>query len=385
MSDGSGRPRRERAVATLAAAGIDPDAAARGEFPDPETLDAALLEALGEIGGEGTASRLAAVVEATADHSRSKALRRALHRLRERGIVVPTMPPPGSFRMAPGPDIEGFVTAIDGRGDRAMWFLRPKPTEGTLLISVHVNEPRGVTAVRIAGDVTRKQIRQTRHALAHEGGWALVPADWRLLDALCVEAHERRASPTPDTDYLRVRSRLTEAPPLPPRELASARVSVPTAEETRELLAASDKLLGEPEFRAWQPEPGALAPFAAEVESVRESPLVLSPLQQQERLRSVLARATAALYPPAAAARWLQGTAYVLAETGRPAAAAMALAISEATATRPDASAEIPFFAALVQRNLAALLRPETRDGALVLTPGELRAQSSSRPSRIRE
>src|SRR5207247_2546638 len=94
----------------------------------------------------------------------------------------------------------------------------------------------------------------------------------------------------------------------------------------------------------------AAAPFVDEIRTVRESPLVLSRAAGEERVREVLRRAAASLFPAAVLARRLRGTAYVLAETGRPSAARQALAVAARIAERPADALEVPFVAALVER-----------------------------------
>src|SRR5262249_42493058 len=114
---------------------------------------------------------------------------------------------------------------------------------------------------------------------------------------------------------------------------------------------------------------------------------VLSEMQQQDRLRDILRRAASTLYPPAVLARRLEGTAYVLAETGRAGAARQALA----TAAAVRAAGEVPLVTALVERGVGGVVAAATarhedeRKGALVVTPGEvIRDRSSSRRGRTR-
>ena len=85
--------------------------------------------------------------------------------------------------------------------------------------------------------------------------------------------------------------------------------------------------------------------------------------------------------------RRLEGTAYVLAETGRPAAARLALAVATLLRDAPQRAHEIPFVAALVGAGIPGLFaRSEApREGALVLTPEEvLKARRSSHPGHTR-
>jgi hypothetical protein len=285
-----------------------------------------------------------------------------------------------------GTVVEAWVSSVDGRGDRLVWLVRDRARSDALLVAADVNEPGGLRDLRVL-DVTRKQLRLMRQRFQREGGITLVPADWRAVDALVVEAEERAASPERRLDYRRIRSRLTSAAPRPAAELRSSRVAPPTQEERDRLVADSTALLAEPELRTWWPRPEAAEPFLADIRDIRESPLVLPPAQQEERLRAVLARAVDALYPPAVFARRLDAVAYVMAESGRPDAARRALAVADALRAAPHV--EVPLFLALVHRGLGMHLaaaeaeRRDVRADALVRTPSELATtRSPSRPPR---
>src|SRR5262249_20636999 len=141
--------------------------------------------------------------------------------------------------------------------------------------------------------------------------------------------------------------------------------------------AASAELLREPPFLAWAPDAEALEPFVGEIAAVRDSPLVLNELQQRERVHEIIRRAVRALYPATVLARRLDGTAYVLAETGRAAIADRALATAALLRARPEEAYESPFVSGLVERALGTLLsadvarQTEQRRSALVATPAE--------------
>jgi hypothetical protein len=253
-----------------------------------------------------------------------------------------------------------------------------------------VHEPRGLLDVSV-GEAGRKRLRELKERVAAELKVTLVPAEWRVIDALLVEASERSAAGERRRDYLRVRPRITPDPPRAPAEPVSARVEPPGPEEAAALAAASETLIADPAFHGWGPDPDEAAPFVGELTGLRESPIVLTPLQQEERVREVVGRAVDALAPPLVLARRLEGTAYVLAETGRAEIARRALGTARLLRDRPDDAADLPFVRIFAQRALGGFLaaddarREEERRGALVVTPGEfLRDRSSSRPGRTR-
>ena len=119
-------------------------------------------------------------------------------------------------------------------------------------------------------------------------------ADWRIVDALIVEAHERAARAHGSrraTISATVPSSSTRPPVLlssrAPRWRRPRRTTSAPA-----LVAGSGELCSTlPELRTWWPRPDAVAPFVDEIAALRDSPIVLNRMQQDERLRAILARA----------------------------------------------------------------------------------------------
>ena len=390
--------RRGEAAATLARLGLDAAAVERGEVeaerlvPVLAGADAeALVTALGELPGPASATLLVALEPHAPERHVRKHIRLALYRLKQRGVAVPEPPaavvPP---RPQLGPSAEGLLSHFDGRGDRLFWIVRAGTTGASLLVTAQVNEPEGIRDVH-AGEMSRKQLRTVRERLEKSSDLRLVRADWRVLDALLVEAHHRVAEMRKELDYLRLRPRLTIDPAAPPTEPVSTRIKPPIADEQAALAAESAKLLELSEFRTWWPEPAAAAPFVQEIAALRASPLVVSRAAQQERLLEILRRAAGTLIAPPVLARRLDGMAYVLAATGRGPLARQALATATLLRARPDDAMGLPFVAAYVERALGGMMaedvaqQEEERRGSLVMTPAEfLKDRSSSHPRRTR-
>ena len=385
------------ADAVLARVGLAPDTVRSGGVtadalvPLLEGSDGhAVADALGTVASPATAQLLADAEPRLADRSVRKAVRRALHRLAQQGIPTPTGATPSPPRLVAAEPTEGLVSAVDGRGDRVVWLVHPLRGGGVFVVTGQINEPGGLRDL-YSSEMTRKQLRAVRSDLEARSRLRLVPADWRVVDALLAEAQARGGGAEHRRDYLRLRTRITTEPPAAAAEPISARVVPPAGDEVEALVAACAQLAEEPELAAWWPSPDDLAPFLSELAAIRDSPLVLSPVQNEERIRTVAEHAIAALYPPAVMARRFTATAYVLAERGRITPARQALAVAALVHERPTAVGNVPLLRVLVEQALGAHLasatshREEERRGALVLTPGEaLRARSPSRPPHTR-
>jgi len=388
--------RRAEATAALRAHGVDANDVAN---IDPTVVRAGLaatdgatfVAALAEFGDAHVAAVLRELDSPETDRARRKMIRRALHRLRERGVVVPPPSPAatGPVLARPEPEREAWLSATDGAGTRLVWVAGAESSGQWLLIAAELNEPGGLVELRVS-EVPRKRLRAARQHL-RERGIALASVPFAVADALLLEGQQRRGEVARALDYVRLRPRLTTAPPERAAEPRSSHVVAPAGDEIEPLVAASARLLTEPELARWWPRPDDAAPFLEEIAVLEESPIVLSPAQQEARLATVLARAATALYPRSIVARRLRATAYVFAETARPDAARTALAVADALERDPNGTRDVPLLAALVHQGVGRLAaarsaeRRKARQGSLVVTPGEaLTDRSAARPPRTR-
>jgi len=96
-----------------------------------EALDRAIIERLGRVADDAHAIALrdlAADAERRGWKAASKDARRALYRLSQRGVVPPPAPvAPGAPPRWTASVLEGWLSGIDGRGDRLVWIVRPQP------------------------------------------------------------------------------------------------------------------------------------------------------------------------------------------------------------------------------------------------------------------
>jgi hypothetical protein len=383
----------------LRAAGVGDDETApatllplAGRTPE---LDLAIAERLAR---EPTDDRAAALRElATGAEQRgwkaaAKEARRALYRFAQRGIAIPPAPEP-VVRRAPVSTLEGHLSPIDGRGDRLVWLVRPQRDGGLVVLTAVLNEPAGLREIAIA-ELGRKTLRRMERDLETRHRLRMVPADGGYCDALVAESFARaRAAGTPGVgEYPTYRARLLSTDPAPLEPPLIARVGDLDALPIADAAARGADLLDEPEFATWLLERPALAPYLTEIAAVRESPLVLSRPQQEERVRSVVARALHELFGDAGGAayrRRLEEMAYYLHATGRRALAVTAAATARALTASTRGGEGISFCEELTRRSFAALLAEDAAraqaeaESSLVVRPGAARAPGApQRPLR---
>jgi len=357
-------------------------------FRDP-AADVAVAHRLGAIASQESAELLRRVERDTSDKHVRKEAKRALYRLQQRGVALPAPaaePPPAP---ASASLMEGYVSPVDGRGDQLVWLLKPQ-TGGVAHLFAVINDPDGMREAALT-PVTRKVLKSLRAELTAKHDLRLVEVDWRYADFLMHRAFEwgRARGTRMAGDYPALRAQLTRQPPaesLPPSVLARVDAAAVAADPT--LLDQSPALLEEPELRTWFLAEDVLKPYLDELASVRDSPLVLNRVQQEERYESVITRAIDTVFGGEGRASWarrLYEIGYIFAVTRRAQRAEQAVAVAQALEGEA-APNQIPFCAQLVRVSLAfffkqALEQEEEREkSSLVLTPQQaLRKRGGTR------
>jgi len=362
-----------------------------------EALDRAIVERLGGVPGEQRATalrELATGAEQRGWRAAAKDARRALYRFMQLGIAVPVAPEPvpPAPRIA-APSLEGYVSQIDGRGDRLVWLVRPQREGGLVVLTAIVNEPGGLRDVALA-ELGRKALRHMEQDLRARHGLRMIPADGPYCDALLAEAYDRAraAGVSGIGEYPTLRARMITHAPAPRGEALIERLLPPADLENPAALDHAAALLDEPEFASWRPEEPVLRPYLDAILEARDSPLLLSRPQQEERVESILARALRELFAGASGAAWrrrLEEMAYYLHATDRRELALAAAATARALATSVTGGQGIPFFERLTRDSIAALADAESARvedearGSLVVKPSAaMPPYPASRPRR---
>ncbi len=345
-------------------------------------LDLAVVERLAHSVDEPHAIALrdlAAAAESRGWKTVAKDARRALYRFSQRGIVPPPAPaePASKPRWAAAPTFEGWLSGIDGRGDRLVWLVRPQPGGGLLVMTAILNEPGGLRDVTLA-ELPRKSLRRMHDDLRARHSVRMVEADGAYCDALLAEGWERvRAAGHAEAvgRYPTLRARMTTAEPAALDPPLITRVAGPASTDPA-VLADGVRLLDEIELYTWIPGRETLAPHLAAITAARESPIVLSRPQQEERVQAALVETRHALFGGDRAPvyrRRLEEMAYVLYASGRRELAAAAAATAAALARGDDGT---PFFTELLRRAVSGLLvedeakaRAEA-EGSVLVRPG---------------
>jgi hypothetical protein len=246
----------------------------------PEPLALALLEG-SVLAGQPT---LAEALAASGNKGLAKAAKKALYRLRSRGVEVAEPPRPSATEASPpmtvGPEpLPALLTSIDGTGERVLEIARPLRGGGVEAIQFLYSDEQGVQRLQVT-ELSRGEYRRVVKQ-------ATSPGDDVAVELSHTEALERLTAAAGRN--LRTRTAFPQGLDTVLRHLGvQARdipLEIPPPEPEDEPLAhEGHKLHEEPEMRGWLPPMAELERLAHTVDELEASPLALTMAQRNEEI-----------------------------------------------------------------------------------------------------
>ena len=332
------------------------------EPPDGEELAEAWVE--DEEGGIAALHRIDA--ESLPKPAR-KALRKVLHRLRSRGVELPTAAP--AAVVAKLPPIEdtlsaALVSPVDPRGTRAVYLVEPHPSGGARMFELMLDAERGVLGLEVY-QAGRSQVRRFLRDIARNERFPAVEAPRESVQALVARAASAQPADRPlPRGFAEWRGHVAGAPEpaRTPGELAAEALG---AESTPERVRRAVELVRSREVGPWPPPGEVLQDLANRLaENAQGKIIVAGPVRRQQVAR-ILDEAVESVYAGPQAGRMascFREAAYVLWKTGREEDARAALAAAQAFEAGPEAWA--PLARATLEVALAPVLERLDREMA---------------------
>ncbi|MGA7564267.1 MAG: hypothetical protein WBW55_13755 [Desulfobaccales bacterium] len=329
---------------------------------------------------------LAEMFGSSPDSSRRKALKRALHLLKTRGVLVPREALPREepvIREEQPPATQTRVSPIMGNGDSVVVLEAPKEILGGNFLVAFLSDASGFQECQLLS-LNNKQQKEFWDHYREQGlaEWFPVPGPYavRLLEEAYAQPRRDAAAAG---SYPNLRERIWKywgRPDAAP-DLEQTLTDLDPAERSR-LLPQSRQLAEEPIFHYWLPGYQEIEPWFHKLQEILESPLVLSDHQKQGRTDALVEEAALALYPLESRGRLrhrLLATAYYLELSQRPEKARIAGAAAAALGDPQGGilARENPFLTGLVSAALMLALEDfrKTREapapGGLLTLPGK--------------
>jgi hypothetical protein len=271
-----------------------------------------------------------------------KALRRALHQLRSRGVSVAEAPK--EQRVATLPPLDdavdaAMVTPLDAWGARAVYLATSHPSGGVRLFELVLDDLRGVLEFEVYSS-GRSKVRKFLRDFERRERFAAVAAPTDAVRALIARAVAQQPAERPlPRGFSEWRSRITECPEdtSTPGEIARAALDVPEA-EVPQLVERAVALVSSKALGPWPPPAEATREVAQKIADIGRGLIIVSGLQRREQVRRCVDEALDDLYAPPFAAltarRW-EESAYLFWKERREADARACLAAARAFQTGP--------------------------------------------------
>ncbi len=340
---------------------------------------AAVLEALSAMATPAAAALVTQIAAQTDAKDVQKAARRALYRLKTMGVDIETASPheprKSVLEVPKLPVVAALTSQIDFDGNRALYLARRRPFSGLVFVSLIISDQRGVLDCN-AFPITKKDLNRLVADIHADDRLTHVELPPAYAQQLVEESYQRNLStgtPLPQDfqglrDLIGVPDTWWEQRPI---------YHLINADEVREQpswIALSGQLLEVKEFQGWHLPPEALQPYREAIRRQADSPIIVSPALQQERVEAVQKRTMRELFDPDACARYrsrLEEMAYLLWQTKRPDEAKRALASALALQGEGVDPAEQPFLRALFNRSveMAEALEQQDEGRVTVATP----------------
>lgn len=310
-----------------------------------------------------------------------KALRRALHQLRSRGVAVPEAAPRPVVATLPNLDDavdEALLTPIDPQGARGVYLATTHPSGGVRLFELVIDDARGVLDFQVYS-AGRSKVRKFMRDFERRERFAAVPAPPDAVRALIARAVAQQSSERPlPRGFSEWRSRISEPPEgtETPGALVRAALGAGDADapELRERVVA---LSASREVGPWPPPLEALQELAEKIDEIGRGVIVVSKHERQDQVRRSIEDGLEALYAEPFATRVaerFEESAYLLWKRGQEddarACLAAARAFRDGTAARhPVARATVEEMLAPVLERVESEAKPEGDAASLLVKP----------------
>jgi len=275
-----------------------------------------------------------------------KVLRRVLHRLRSRGVELPSEAPPALVAKLPPLEdtlAAASVSPIDPRGTRAAYLVEPHPSGGARMFELMLDAERGVVGLEVY-QTGRSEVRRFLRQIGRNAEFPAAPVPRESLRALVERAAAAQPADRPlPRGFAEWRSHIA-APPegaRTPGELAAEALG---EEPTPERLRRAAELVRSREIGPWPPQGEVLQSLAERLLENAKGQIVVAAAVRREQAARTLDQAVESIYAGPHAARvaiCFQETAYLFWKGGREEDARAALAAARAFASGPEASAPV--------------------------------------------
>ena len=366
---------------TLEPSGPDLIPALKSAFGRDRDSDLAIIFSLGKIFEAAALNALGEIDRRTSDKEIKKEIKRALFKLSQKGFAAPEEKPaetkPALSVFGAEPEIEAYMSAVDGGGGRLLWIAKPQPSHGLQVIQAMLHDRDGL--LRFGGmHMRRKDLRKMADEIKQQHEVSMISVPWQFVDQMIYEGYERAKARGQSglERFHELRSILATGKP---KESAHPIYQKLNAEQVRDgaWREQSRRLLDEPELRYWILTDDWVQAFLPQLQEAQTSRLVLNPLQKEERYNAIVRDAVKTLCSGEngrAFKRRMEDMALYFLETQRPDQAKLSLAVALQVGEGDPGPLDVSFLTGLMQKSFAVFMsqekaKKEEEQSSLIIKP----------------
>jgi hypothetical protein len=345
-------------AAAVSVSAVEPLTRRLGENAD---VDLAVAFLLGRVADPAAVDALMKIERSATAKELKREARRSLFKLEQRGLTVPRAEEASAGKrpvIASISEIEGYLSIIDGAGDRLVWLVRPHAGGGLQLLQGVVSDRSGLLRSD-GGVVKRKDLRAQADEIQKNANMPMAPVPWEYADGILYDAYEKaKAAGQKTAQFSSMRAAFNATKPREVEHPIYGRLTKESA-QTEDWRSRSRRILDEPAFRFWLVDEDWMKPYLDRIEQAQESRLVLNDVQKEERLAAIVRDAAREIFSGESGAifrRRLEDASWCLAEAGGREPALLAFAVALQIAEGDTGMLDIAFLTGLVQKSIAYYL-----------------------------
>ena len=346
-------------------------------------LDNMIIDLIPHIESQDAAELLKKMMEMTDDKEQKKLIKRSLFKLKSKGIkaeepekgeTVWTLTP-----STPAAKWKGYLGAIDCIGTRVAWIVSPLHPRALNMAYAILNDSKGILDFYSA-DLTRKEFKSFfKEYPEKEKNFAIVEADPKYCHFLIEKGRSKtveKGKGLPD-DYLYWKNRLK------PKKVENLRPLIYNyydEKEIEKILSLVDKsytLHTQKEFMGWFIDRSDIEKYKDMIENSKSGLIILSPVQQKERIEEIIKKATEEYFNEERAHIYkerLEEMAYILYKVGKEGDARLTLASALAIEKKEMPTVDHPFLRQLMRKSIDLILshkkdKKDKDESSLIIKP----------------
>ena len=267
---------------------------------------ACFIQFLAETATQDAAVALQKLSESIKDKDTSSRIRKALFRLKNKGVEIEKLPDTGvrTAQRAGYPDfVHAVASAVDGRGQMLLWLARSRVPRGRYLVQARLDRARGIVDFTDA-EMSARELRDVFRRIAELPTLASyeVPAGYALwLLERGQRENEEAETPLPRgfTHAKLMLDPLSEADAYPLEGLHPVRALANSLTEGENRMEVRTMFSHRP-FWGWAMDVERVAPYFQEFLESMESRVALDDRQREERLQQIVENGAKELFQDAA-------------------------------------------------------------------------------------